>query len=130
MTEPKWIRIESVLAAHSKQLAQHGGIEGIRDRGLLESALSRPRNLFAYQTPDLAALASGYAFGIVRNHPFLDGNKRTALATCRAFLLLNGFAIDATQDEKAFQILRLAASEISEEQFSEWLRERLVPRES
>jgi death on curing protein len=129
MTEPKWISLESVIAAHSKQLARHGGIEGIRDSGLLESALSRPRNLFAYESPDLAALAAAYAFGIVRHHPFLDGNKRTALATCRAFLLLNGYAIDATQDEKADVILKLAASEIREEEFALWLRSRLVSRD-
>lgn len=128
MAEPKWIRVESVVAAHSKQLAQHGGMEGIRDLGLLESAISRPRNLLAYGSPDLAALAAGYAFGIVRNHPFLDGNKRTALATCRAFLFVNGYAIEATQDEKASQILTLAASEITEDEFADWLRSRLIPR--
>jgi death on curing protein len=129
MTEPKWIRIDAVLAAHAKQLARHGGIEGVRDQGLLESALFRPRNLLAYGSPDLASLAACYAAGIVRNHPFLDGNKRTALATCRAFLLFNGLTIVATQDEKAEQILRLAASELSEEAFSQWLRERIRPRE-
>ncbi len=128
MTEPNWIRIEAVLAAHAKQLARHGGIEGVRDRGLLESALSRPRNLFAYGSPDLASLAGAYAFGIVRNHPFLDGNKRTALATCRAFLLINRHAIEATQDEKAEAILKLAGSEITEEQFASWLLDRLTAR--
>ena len=129
MTEPKWIRLESVVAAHSKQLARHGGVEGIRDAGLLESALSRPRNLFAYGSPDMVALAAAYAFGIVRNHPFFDGNKRTALATCRAFVLLNGYAVDATQDEKADVILKLAASELSEEEFALWLHTRLVSRD-
>lgn len=76
----------------------------------------------------MAALAASYAFGIVRNHPFLDGNKRTALATCRAFLFINGYAVDATQDDKAVQILKLAASEISEDEIADWLRDRLVPR--
>ncbi len=117
------------MAAHSKQLARHGGIEGVRDAGLLESALSRPRNLFAYGSPDIASLAAAYAFGIVRNHPFLDGNKRTALATCRAFLLMNGYAIEASQDEKADAILKLAASTLSEEEFATWLRERIRPME-
>ncbi len=130
MNEPKWIRMESVVAAHSKQLARHGGIEGIRDIGLLESAISCPRNLLAYGSPDLAALAASYALGIVRNHPFLDGNKRTALTTCRAFLFINGYAVDATQDDKASQILKLAASELKEEEFADWLRNRLVPRGS
>jgi death on curing protein len=128
MSEPNWIRLESVVDAHSKQLQRHGGIAGVRDAGLLESALSRPRNLFAYGSPDLAALAASYAFGIVRNHPFLDGNKRTALATCRAFLLINGYSVAASQDEKASQILKLAAGEIAEEEFGEWLRGRLVAR--
>jgi death on curing protein len=128
MHEPKWIRLEAVVAAHSKQLARHGGIEGVRDIGLLESALSRPRNLFVYQSPDIADLAAAYAFGIVRNHPFLDGNKRTALATCRAFLLVNGYTVDASQDEKAEIILKLAASELSEHEFAAWLRDRLAPR--
>jgi death-on-curing protein len=130
MTEPKWIRTDAVLAAHAKQLARHGGIEGVRDQGLLESALSRPRNLLAYGAPDLPALAACYAAGIVRNHPFLDGNKRTALAACRAFLFINGFNIVASQDEKAEHVLRLAASELSEEEFARWLRSCLQPREN
>jgi death-on-curing protein len=129
MTEPKWIRVDSVVAAHAKQLARHGGIEGIRDPGLLESAVFRPRNLWSYAPCDFAGLAASYAFGIVRNHPFLDGNKRTALSTCRAFLFINGFSIAATQDEKASQILALAASEITEAVFAQWLRDRLVARD-
>jgi len=128
MNEPKWIRIEAVLAAHARQLARHGGMAGVRDSQMLDSALARPRNLLAYGTPDLADLAACYASGIVRNHPFLDGNKRTALATCRAFLLINGFVVDASQDEKAEQVLQLDASEVTEEQFARWLRERLIPR--
>jgi death-on-curing protein len=128
MNEPKWIRIDAVLVSHARQLARHGGIAGVRDLGLLESAVLRPRNLLAYGSPDLAALAACYANGIVRNHPFLDGNKRAALATCRAFLLLNDLTIDASQDDKAEQILRLAASQTSEEEFSQCLRSRLQPR--
>jgi death on curing protein len=129
MDEPKWIRLEAVLTAHSRQLERHGGIVGVRDHGLLESAILRPRNLLVYGSPDLAALAACYANGIVRNHPFLDGNKRAALAACRAFLALNGFAINATQDEKAAEILKLAASETSEELFAQWLRDRLLPQQ-
>jgi death-on-curing protein len=128
MDEPLWIRVDAVQRAHARQLARHGGIDGIRDLGLLESAVMRLRHVFAYGTPDLAVLAAAYANGLVRNHPFLDGNKRTALATCRAFLLLNGWAVDATQDEKASQIVRLAASELSEVDFASWLRQRLVAR--
>jgi death on curing protein len=125
MNEPHWIRIEAVLSFHRKEIARRGGILGLRDQPLLDSALARPRNHFAYGTPDHAALAAAYAFGIVRNHPFLDGNKRAALATCRAFLLINGYAIAASQAEKAEAVLKLAANEIAEEDFAQWIRERL-----
>ncbi len=128
MNEPKWIRIEAVLAFHGRELARRGGVPGLRDQGLLDSALARPRNLFAYGSPDVAAIAAAYAFGIVRNHPFLDGNKRAALATSRAFLLINGCVVDASQAEKAGQILKLAASEMTEDEFAEWLRQRFSPR--
>ena len=114
MDEPKWIRQDAVFIAHARQLERHGGIAGVRDHGLLESAILRPRSLLAYGKPDLAALAACYANGIVRNHPFLDGNKQAALATCRAFLALNGFTVDATQDEKAAEIPKFAASETTE----------------
>jgi death-on-curing protein len=127
MNEPHWIRIEAVLGFHRKEIARRGGLSGLRDQGLLDSALARPRNLFAYGSPDLEALAASYAFGIVSNHPFVDGNKRVAWATCRAFLLINGRTVDASQAEKAHVVLKLAASEISEEAFSQWLRERLRP---
>ena len=128
MNEPKWIRLDLALIAHERQLGRHGGISGVRDRGLLESAMMRPKNVFAYASPaaDLATLAASYANGIVRNHPFLDGNKRTGWTVARAFLLINGFEIDATQDEKANAVLQLAASEMSEEEFATWLRQRLV----
>ncbi|HMO84227.1 MAG TPA: hypothetical protein PKC18_04815, partial [Lacipirellulaceae bacterium] len=97
-------------------------------RGLLESALLRPRNSFAYgAAKNLAALAACYAGGIVRNHPSLDENKRAALASCRAFLLINGLSIQATQDEKASAILALAASQTTEDDFAAWIRERLIP---
>jgi death-on-curing protein len=127
MSEPKWIKLQLALAAHSRQLQRHGGIEGLRDLGLLESAVARPKNLWSYASPrpDLAALAASYAYGIVRNHPFLDGNKRTAWVACRTFLLINGLTVEATQDERASKVLQLAASEVTEEQFAAWLREAL-----
>lgn len=118
MNEPHWIRVEAVLSFHRTEIARRGGIPGLRDQLPLDSALARPRNLFAYGAPDLAALAAAYAFGIVRNHPFLDGNKRAALASCRAFLLINGYVIAASQSDKAESVLKLAANEISEEDFA------------
>ncbi|MES2460133.1 MAG: type II toxin-antitoxin system death-on-curing family toxin, partial [Armatimonadota bacterium] len=100
--EPIWLREDVVLAIHRRQLAEHGGSEGVRDSGLLSSALARPQNLLAYgePTPDLPSLAAAYAFGIVRNHPFVDGNKRTGYVVCRTFLIINGQDITASQQEK------------------------------
>ena len=130
MTEPKnvvWVREDVVLAVHLRQLAEHGGGEGIRDEGLLQSALARPQNLLAYGAPppDLASLAAAYAYGIARNHPFVDGNKRTALIVARLFLLLNGMDLVATQGEKYSTFLALAAGELSEEDLAIWVREHL-----
>ena len=116
MSEPVWIREDVVLAIHKRQLAEHGGKEGIRDEGLLSSALARPRNLLAYSQlkPDLVTLAAAFAFGIVQNHPFIDGNKRTAYVVCRTFLILNGQDLDATREEKYLTFLKLAQGELSE----------------
>jgi death on curing protein len=127
MTEPVnvvWVREDVVLALHLRQLAEHGGGEGIRDEGLLRSALARPQNLLAYgdPPPDLASLAAAYAHGIARNHPFVDGNKRTALVVARLFLLLNGVNLVATQEEKYLTFLKLAAGELSEEELTNWVR--------
>lgn len=132
MNEPKWIRLELAFIAHEKQLSRHGGISGVRDRGLLESAMMRPQNIFAYTSAaaDLAALAASYANGVIRNHPFLDGNKRTGWAVARTFLLINAWSINATQDEKADVVLQLAATKISEEEFADWLRQRLIRKDS
>ncbi len=125
---PVWIRDDVVLAIHQRQLAEHGGAQGIRDQGLLASALSRPRNRVAYSdaAPDLAELAAAYAHGIATNHPFLDGNKRTAFVVCRTFLLLNGKDVNAGREEKYLTFLRLAAGDISEEDLAGWIRGRLV----
>jgi death-on-curing protein len=122
-----WVREDVVLAVHLRQLAEHGGGEGIRDEGLLQSALARPQNLLAYgdPSPDLASLAAAYAYGIARNHPFVDGNKRTALIVARLFLLLNGVDLVATQEEKYSIFLALAAGELSEEDLANWMREHL-----
>jgi len=130
MTEPKnvvWVRDDVVLAVHLRQLAEHGGGEGIRDEGLLQSALARPQNLLAYSAPppDLASLAAAYAYGIARNHPFVDGNKRTALIVARLFLLLNGMDLVATQEEKYSIFLALAAGELLEEELANWMRVHL-----
>ena len=101
MDDPIWIDERFALAVHSRQLAEHGGLDGVRDAGLLNSALARPRHLFAYTdpTPDVAALAAAYAFGIAKNHPFADGNKRTAAVVCEAFIEFNGHMLDAADVE-------------------------------
>ena len=128
MKEPNWILPEVVGEIHAQQLVEHGGQEGVRDNGLLESALSRPRNLWSYAKPkpDLAAMAAALAFGVARNHPFLDGNKRTAWVLCRTFLVINGVDVIATQDEKYEAVYALAAGDLPEEQFAQWLREHLT----
>ena len=110
MAEVTWIREDVVLAIHRRQLAEHGGAGGMRDRGLLDSALARPKNLLAYSeaTPDLAALAASYAFGSCLNHPFVDDNKRVAFVVCRTFLRLNGSDLEAKREEKYLTFLRLA----------------------
>lgn len=123
----KWLRIDAVLAMHKRQLAEHGGGDGVRDIGLLESALARPQNIAVYEPDaDIARLAAAYAFGIAKNHPFDDGNNRTALVACRTFLILNGYQLNATPSEKYLTFLSLAEGSISEEELAEWLREKIV----
>ena len=127
MTQIVWLLEETLTAIHHRQIAEHGGSEGLRDEGLLSSALARPQNLLAYgePPPDLAALAAAYAHGIARNHPFVDGNKRTALVAARTFLLLNAVDLDATQDDKVLTFLALAEGAISEEELADWIRKRI-----
>lgn len=129
MKEPVWIREDVVLAIHRRQLAEHGGGEGIRDHGLLGSALARPKNSLAYSSsqdePDLAMLAAAYAWGLARNHPFVDGNKRTAYVVCRTFLLLNGQDIEASAEEKYLTFLKLAEGRLSEHELASWIRNHL-----
>jgi death-on-curing protein len=121
MSEPEWLDLDVVLDFHAEQLALFGGAEGIRDLGLLESALARPVNKFAYGETNLAALAAAHGFGIARNHPFIDGNKRTALASIIVFLGLNKLDLDAPQEEATAMMLSLAAGEISEDLLARWI---------
>ena len=114
------------IAAHAEQLAEHGGGDGVRDAGLLDSAMSRPQDLAQYGEPDIAALAAAYAFGIARNHPFVDGNKRTAAVVCETFLALNGHTIDASDAEVVVSFVSLAAGELTEGELADWLRERMA----
>jgi death-on-curing protein len=122
-----WIVDSAVLAIHEAQLAEHGGMVGTRDEGLLASALARPRNVAAYgEDPDAASLAAAYAFGLSRNHPFLDGNKRTAFVVMELFLNLNGWTLEADDAVCISMMLTLAAGKLSEKLLAKWLRGHLV----
>jgi death-on-curing protein len=119
--DPIWVELDVVLAIHDEQLAEHGGQPGVRDQGLLESALGRPRHQFAYGEPSIPRLAAAYAFGISRNHPFLDGNKRTSLVVSELFLALNGYVLTVSDTQCVITFLQLAAGELTEEQLGEWI---------
>ena len=123
MTEPEWLDTDIVLDLHAEQLALFGGGDGMRDQGLLESALARPLNKFAYGETDLAALAAAYAFGIARNHPFVDGSKRAAFGSMIVFLGLNGIDLDVPPEDATAIILEVAAGEIDEDGLARWLRD-------
>jgi death on curing protein len=122
----KWVSAEFVGVIHDQQIARFGGGSGVRDQGLLLSALARPENLAAYGDPDVAALAASYAYGIARNHPFVDGNKRTALVTAAVFLLENGHELVASEADAVVTILALAAGEFDEEALAAWIRANLA----
>ena len=122
MTEVIWIDLPEVLAIHARQLDEHGGASGVRDEGLLESALARPQQLFAYGEPDVFDLAAAYTAGIVQNHPFVDGNKRTGFVVGILFLELNGPTFTASEADATQAILNLAAGEINGDEFASWLR--------
>ena len=124
----RWISKRALLLLHDESLAQHGGASGVRDEGLLESALARPENLAAYGSPDAAELAASYAFDLAKNHPFVDGNKRAAFLAAGLFLALNGQRLAVAQAEATVMALDLAASDITEEAFGNWLRAHLQPR--
>ncbi len=113
------------MTAHAEQLAEHGGGEGVRDEGLLDSAMARARNLAAYGEPDAADLAAAYAYGIARNHPFIDGNKRTAAVVSETFLVLNGHVLDTTDADVVVAFLALAAGALAEAELADWFRTRL-----
>lgn len=123
--EPRWLDSAVALAIHDRQLAEHGGGTGVRDAGMLESALARPINAWAYGVDDHAALAAAYAFGVARNHPFVDGNKRTAWVLARMFLALNGAELRFEPADAVRTMLALAAGELGEDELADWFRQRL-----
>ncbi len=123
-----WIDPAAIIAIHNEQLAEHGGGEGLRDAGLLDSALNRPLNLATYGEPDVAALAASYAVGLSKNHPFVDGNKRTAFVAMELFLALNGRTLTAGDAECVVTMLSVAAGEIDEATLTVWIRQNTVAR--
>ena len=122
------MRQDVVLALHDEQIAEHGGLSGIRDAALVESALARPLNLAAYGEPDAADLAAAYAFGLARNHPFADGNKRSAAVVALTFLLLNDVTFEITEAELVVMTLSLAAGDLTEDEVARWFRDHIVER--
>ena len=122
MKEPYWLTREECLALHEMMLSQHGGSEGLRDENMLESALAKPRQLFAYGKPTMSDLAASYVFGVVKNHPFIDGNKRTGFMLGAGFLERNGYEFHASEAEAVVRTLALAAGELSESEFAAWLK--------
>ena len=124
----RWISRKALGLLHAESLAEHGGGAGLRDDGLLESALARPLNLVAYGSPDFAELAASYGVGIAKNHPFVDGNKRAALLATGLFLHLNGYRLTATQADTTTTMLGVAASDVTEEAFAQWLRDHAIKR--
>ena len=125
MKEPVWVRRDVVLAFHDMLLSRHGGAEGLRDEGMLESALGKPVNRFQYDKPSLCQLAASYGFGLIKNHPFVDGNKRIGFATAVLFLELNGKRFVATEVDAVLNTLALAAGEMDEAAFAAWLMDNV-----
>ena len=124
----RWISKPALLLLHAESLAEHGGSQGMRDEGLLDSALAHPLNLAAYGQPDHAALAASYGIGIAKNHPFIDGNKRAALLATGLFLYLNGYRLTASQADTTIAMLSVAAGELTEDTFAAWLRQHARQR--
>lgn len=123
-----WLEASVMLAVHEEQLAEHGGAGGVRDAGLFESAMARPQQLAAYGSPDAADLAAAYGFGLARNHPFIDGNKRTAFVAVELFLALNGWSLLADDVQCVLTMLAVASGEMPEPAFADWLRQHSAPR--
>ncbi len=126
MMDWRWLSPEVVFAVHDRQLAEHGGGDGLRDIGLVESALARPQNLAAYGAPDAAALAAAYAYGLEKNHGFVDGNKRTAWIAARLFLADNGYRLGFDKIDAIKTVEAVAAGQMSEEELADWFRQRLT----
>jgi death-on-curing protein len=126
VTAWRWVALEVVYAIHDRQLSEHGGSQGVRDQGAIESALARPQNLAAYGEPDVAALGAAYAFGLARNHGFVDGNKRTAWVIARLFLADNGVRLSYDKADAVRTVEGLAAGRIDEETLAAWFRERTL----
>jgi len=124
----KWLNRKVLLLLHDESLAEHGGASGLRDEGLLDSALARPLNLALYEQPDVASLAASYGVGLAKNHAFVDGNKRAAFLAIGLFLMVNGFRLKATQAEATLTILDVAAGEIDEATLAQWIRTHIQPR--
>lgn len=127
MSAWKWVSREALLLLHDESLSEHGGGSGLRDEGLLDSALARPLNLAQYETPDIAALAASYGVGLARNHPFVDGNKRAAFLAVGMFLVRNGHRLKTSQVDATLTMLGVAAGDIAEADFAHWLRDHIQP---
>jgi death-on-curing protein len=125
--EIKWITREIALAAHARSLRDHGGPDGVRDEGMLQSALDRPKNLAAYGEPDIFELAASLLFGLAKNHPFVDGNKRAAFFSAYIFLGINGWELDSDEAEAAAIVFDLAAGKVSEDDLKKWLQAKCRP---
>jgi death-on-curing protein len=124
----KWVNRRVLLLLHEESLAEHGGAPGLRDEGLLDSALARPVNLALYEQPDIASLAASYGVGLARNHAFVDGNKRAAFLAVGMFLAINGFRLKATQVDATLTVMDVAAGVMDEAAFAQWIRSHILPR--
>jgi death on curing protein len=125
----RWLSLQVITAIHEEQIAEHGGASGTRDSGLIESAIARPMNRANYEKPDTAELSAAYAYALCRNHPFVDGNKRTAYVAARLFMELHGLHLTASQPDKVIVMLRLANGSMTETEFAAWLRENSLKKQ-
>ncbi|MCX7545936.1 type II toxin-antitoxin system death-on-curing family toxin [Marinicella gelatinilytica] len=123
MTQPKWLKQSVIETLHDMQIAEHGGLAGVRDKGLLSSALARPKNMFEYESASIYQLAAAYAYSLVKNHPFADGNKRTALLAAYTFLHINNVTLTAPEAETTAMVIALAAGDMDEKGFADWLQQ-------